>query len=80
MIQAVRANQWWLARRTFLLHSSNQVTQEVFRQTARSFYHLFHYLGDSKILNDFIAPCPVIDELIESSQKKERGVLSPECI
>lgn len=75
MIQTIRANQWVVSGGKLSAQELDQAATGVLRNTARAFYNLFHYLGKPAELEDFIAYSPVLEELIERSRAKQRGVI-----
>ncbi len=75
MVQSVRANQWVVHQGELSTEQLDGITREVIRQVARSFYLFFHYSGDERALDEFIAISPTIEDLIARSISRSQGAL-----
>jgi lauroyl/myristoyl acyltransferase len=76
LVKAIQANQRVVQPERCVSDSAlNAAVVEVLRHTVRAFYLLFHNLDNEVVLRGFIAPDPLIDQLVLESHQHQRGVL-----
>jgi KDO2-lipid IV(A) lauroyltransferase len=75
LFQALRANHWVIGKKASSARQLDQKAQATLSNITRSFYTLFHYLGNVQKIQDKIVYSLQAEEIIVQSRKKERGLL-----
>ncbi len=75
LVRAIRLNRWVVSGEQLAGADLDRAARENLEQIARSYYTLFHYLGDPVALQKQVEYSQSIEELIARSQEKKHGVV-----
>lgn len=75
MIQAVRANQWFVSGGTLSSEELDQAVIEVFEHQARCIYTLYHNFTNPKRLADMMVVTPEFQQVIDDSNSGRRSMI-----
>ena len=75
MVRAVRANQWVVHGGEASGEQLDRLVRDTFRHTARCLYDLYHNLNNSAEMQRLIAFEPYVDEYLNRTERRERGLI-----
>lgn len=75
IVRAIRLNRWVVSGCKLKDAELDLEVKKTIRQIACSYYFLFHHINHPDELQKLVAFSPEIDDLIEASRRKDRGLL-----
>lgn len=75
MVRAVRANQWVASEEKLKKDSLERAAREVFRNTARSIFDLYHYVHNPEAMHRRIVLNQTAQQLTQRPEYTERGLV-----
>jgi lauroyl/myristoyl acyltransferase len=75
MAHAIRTNQWVLHQGKIDSPQLDQLTRQVWRNTARAFYDMFHHIGHPDELQEMVVIPSELERIIRLSQEKKQGIV-----